>query len=240
LLLLIKNWSLNQLDVNNVFLHGDLDEEVYMTLPPGFDTKGAPQVCKLVKSLYGLKQAYRQWFFKFSSTLLAHGFIQSKSDYSLFTRTQGSSFIALLVYVDDIILASNDTSAISALIILLNQQFKLKDLGPLKYFLGLEVARSDKGISICQRKYALEILEDAGLLACKPTKFPMDQNLKLSSSNGELLPDPTSYRRLVGRLIYLTITCPDLTFAVQHLSQFMQQPRQPHLDAALIPYQILK
>jgi len=145
-----------------------------------------------------------------------------------------------LVYVDDIILASNDTSAISALTILLNQQFKLKDLGPLKYFLGLEVARSDKGISICQHKYALEILEDAGLLACKPAKFPMDQNLKLSSSNGELLPDPTSYRRLVGRLIYLTITCPDLTFAVQHLSQFMQQPRQPHLDAALIPYQILK
>jgi len=145
-----KNWSLTQLDVNNAFLHGDLDEEVYMTPPPGFDTKRESHVCKLVKSLYGLKQASRQWFSKFSSTLLAHGFTQSKSDYSLFTQIQGSSFIALLVYVDDIILASNDPTAISALTVFLNQQFHLKDLGPLKYFLGLEVARSDKGLSICQ------------------------------------------------------------------------------------------
>jgi hypothetical protein len=227
-----KNWFLHQLDVNNAFLHGELDEEVYMTPPPGFVAKGESQVCKLVKSLYGLKQASRQWFSKFSTTLLSHGFTQSKVDYSLFTRTQGSFFIALLVYVDDIILASNDPAAISDLTVFLNKQFKLKDLGSLKYFLGLEVARSDKGISICQRKYALEILEDAGLLACKPAKFPMEQNLKLSSKDGVSLDDPSSYRRLVGRLIYLTITRPDLAFAVQHLSQFMQDPRQPHLDAA--------
>jgi hypothetical protein len=159
---------------------------------------GESHVCKLVKSLYGLKQASRQWFSKFSITLLAHGFTQSKLDYSLFTWIQGSSFIALLVYVDDIILASNDPTAISALTIFLNQQFKLKDLGPLKYLLGLEVARSDKGLSICQRKYALEILEDVGMLACKLARFPMDQNLKQSSRNGALLADPSSYRRLVA------------------------------------------
>jgi hypothetical protein len=227
-----KNWTLHQLNVNNAFLHGELDEEVYMTPPPGFTAKGESQLCKLVKSLYGLKQASRQWFSKFSTTLLNHGFTQSKADYSLFTRIQGSSFIALLVYVDDIILASNDPAAISDLTVFLDQKFKLKDLGSLKYFLGLEVAQSAQGISICQRKYALEILEDAGLLACKPAKFPMEQNLKLSNKDGVLLEDPSSYRRLVGRLIYLTITRPDLTFAVQHLSQFMREPRQPHLDAA--------
>jgi hypothetical protein len=186
----------------------------------------------LKKSLYGLKQAFRQWFSKFSNTLIDQGFIQSKSDYSLFTRTKGAVFIALLVYVDDVILASNDSAAIAQFITSLNQQFKLKDLGTLKYFLGLEVARSDKGISLSQRKYALEILEDSGLLAAKPSKFPMEQNIKLSRDNGTLLEDPTIYRRLIGRLIYLTITRPDLAYAVQNLSQYMDHPRQPHLEAA--------
>jgi hypothetical protein len=227
-----KNWFLHQLDVNNAFLHGDLDEEVYMHMPPGFGIKGESKVCKLVKSLYGLKQASRQWFSKFSTTLLTHGFVQSKSDYSLFTRTQGSSFVALLVYVDDIVIASNDSNAITQLTTSLNDTFRLKDLGSLKYFLGLEVARSDKGISLCQRKYALEILQDSGLLASKPVTFPMEQNLKLSKHDGPLIDDPTSYRRLIGRLIYLTITRPDLAYSIQVLSQFMDQPRQPHLDAA--------
>jgi hypothetical protein len=150
-------------------LHGDLDEEVYMSLPPGFGTKGETKVCRLTKSLYGLKQASRQWFSKFSATLIELGFLQSKADYSLFTRSKGSSLIALLVYVDDVAIASNDPQEVSSFITLLNDRFKLKDF--LKYFLGLEIARSADGISVCQRKYALEILEDLGLLASKPANF---------------------------------------------------------------------
>jgi hypothetical protein len=169
-----------------------------------------------------LTQASRQWFSKFSVALIELGCLQSKVDYSLFTRSKGS-FIALLVYVDDVAIASNDPQAVSSFITLLNDRFKLKDLGPLKYFLGLEIARSTDGILVCQSKYALEILEDLGLLASKPAKFPTEQNLKLSKDEGVLLSDATSYRRLVSRLIYLTITRPDLAFSVQILSQFMDK-----------------
>jgi len=173
-------------------------------------------------------------------TLLQHGFLQSKSDYSLFTRSQGDSFIALLVYVDDIIIASNDSAAVSRLTQFLNSQFRLKDLGAAKYFLGLEIARNSTGISVSQRKYTLEILEDSGLLAAKPVAFLMEANLKLSKDTGIPLTDPTQYRRLIGRLIYLTITRPDITYPVQVLSQYMASPRQPHLDAAFRILRYLK
>ena len=118
-----------------------------------------------------MKQASRQWFAKFSYTLLNFGFVQSKADYSLSTYTKGASFIALLVYVDDILLIGNDLGCITDLKHLLDTKFGLKDLGSLKYFLGLEVARSDKGISLNQRKYCLEILQDAGFLGSKPLKL---------------------------------------------------------------------
>ena len=107
----------------------------------------------------------------------------------------------------------------------LKDQFQLKDLGQLKYFLGIEVARSNKGIAFSQRKYALEILEDAGYLGAKPASFPMEQNLSLCKFDGDYISDPSSYQRLVGRLIYLTITQPDLVYAVHILSQFMDKPR---------------
>ena len=162
----MKGWHLSQLDVNNAFLHGDLDEEVYMVLPLSFHNK-REVVCKLNKSLYDLKQASRQWFSKFSHGLM-EGFHQSKADYSLFTRNSFGSFVALLVYVGD------NAQAVANLKVLLDKQFKLKDLGDLKFFLGLEVARSKEGISLCQRKYALELLEDASLLGCKLAKVSME------------------------------------------------------------------
>jgi hypothetical protein len=213
----VKNWSLTQLDVINAFLHRDLDEEVYMDLPPSFASRGEikpNQVCKLQKSLYGLKQASRQWFAKFSSTIIKHGFIQSKSDYSLFTRNHGSSFIALQVYVDDILIARNDIASVTSLKQALHTEFKLKDLGNLKYFLGLEVVRNSTGISLCQRKYALDILSNSGMLGSKRVHTPMEQKIKLSELDGVPLDDSSTYRRLVGRSLYFTITRPDISYSV--------------------------
>ncbi|CAL9028585.1 unnamed protein product, partial [Prunus brigantina] len=227
----VRHWPLHQMDVQNAFLHGDLQEEVYMLPPPGSRRQGEQVVCRLHKSLYGLKQAPRSWFRKFSSAICGIGFKQSRADYSLFTQAHGSSLTIILLYVDDMIITANDEDAICKLKHFLCSQFRIKDLGPLRYFLGVEVARSQSGISICQRKYTLDILAEAGLLGAKPAKIPMDHDLVLLST-GELLKDPTRYRRLVGKLIYLTITRPEITYAVNTLSQFMQEPRRQHLDAA--------
>ena len=228
----VKGWFLHQFDVNNAFLHGDLEEEIYMRKPPGYTKGGPSQVCKLLKSLYGLKQASRQWYSKFSSSLIDFGFIQSKADYSLFTKVTDHSFTALLVYVDNIIVTTDSMESVTQLQKFFDQKFNIKDLGALRYFLGIEVARSSKGIYICQRKYALDILTDSGTLGSKPVKLPLDQNLKLSKEAGDPLPDPSVYRRLIGRLLYLTLTRPNISYPVQTLSQFMEVPTTSHLAAA--------
>jgi len=140
--------------------------------------------------------------------------------------------LALLVYVDDIMLVSNKDSAVIEIKQILAKEFKLKDLGQMRYFLGLEIARSKEGISISQRKYALELLEEFGYLGCKPVPTPMELNLKLSQEDGALIPDASYYRKLIGKLVYLTVTRPDICFAVNKLSQYMSAPREPHLNAA--------
>ena len=180
---------LTQLDVNNTFLHGDFHEEVYMIPPPRFGNKR--EVCRLIKSLYGPKQACRQWFAKLSSTIVNHGFVQSKSDYSIFTRVQGGSIIIILVYIDNILIASNDVDAMNSFKQFLDDKFKLKDLGTLKYFLRHDVARSAKGLSLCRRKYTLDLLADTDLMASKPTSIPMEQSAKFSNSIGEPVSDPS-------------------------------------------------
>ncbi|MCH88981.1 cysteine-rich RLK (receptor-like protein kinase) 8, partial [Trifolium medium] len=184
-----QNWPLFQLDVNTTFLHGDLNEEVYMLPPPGLDLPSPDMVCKLQRSLYGLKQASRQWNTKLTDTLIQCGYTQSKADYSLFTKQS------------------------SAVKTLLNDKFSIKDLGTLKYFLGFEVARSKEGINLCQRKYTLDLLEDAGLLGSKPCTTPMQPHLQLHKTSGQPLSNPTPYRRLIGRLLYLTHSRPEIAYA---------------------------
>lgn len=137
-----QNWHLHQLDINNSFQYRDLDEGVYIQLPSGYGQKGQTWVCKLNKSLYGLKQTSRQWFVKFFSVIKKIGYKQSKEDYSLFVESDGISFVVILVCMDDIILAGNVLMKIQELKDFLNSRFKLKGFRNLKYFLGIEVARS--------------------------------------------------------------------------------------------------
>ncbi|CAM8949089.1 unnamed protein product [Rhodiola kirilowii] len=205
-----------------------------MTLPPGFykSDKAKGRVCKLHKSSYGLKQASRQWFSKFSEALISYGFKPSLNDYSLFILQTSQDYVALLVYVDDIILTGTSKSLIEQVKHFIDSKFKIKDLGTLRFFLGIEVARSNSGIFLNQRKYALELNDSAGLLGCKPSSLPMDTKHKLALSTSPVIEDPSKYRRLVGQLIYLTVTRPDLAFSVHVLSQFMHQPREEHLKAA--------
>ncbi|CAA7040888.1 unnamed protein product [Microthlaspi erraticum] len=234
------DWEVHQMDVHNAFLHGDLNEEVYMRPPPGFHMPVKNKVLRLRKSMYGLKQAPRCWFAKLQKSLLEYGFKQSRSDYSLFTLNDGKRRLHVLVYVDDLIISGNTLDHITGFKEYLSTCFHMKDLGILKYFLGIEVSRSSKGIYLSQRKYILDLVSEAGLLGAKPCSFPMDQNHGLALAVGEEIDDPTRYRRLVGRLIYLHVTRPELAYSVHILSQFMQSPKQAHWDAALRVVRYLK
>ncbi|GJR44942.1 putative RNA-directed DNA polymerase [Tanacetum coccineum] len=168
-----QSWPIYQLDINNAFLYGDLDETVYMKPPQGFYPGNDKLVCRLKKSIYGLKQSPRQWNAKLTSVLVENGFCQSKSDYSLYTKSVGDVFLALLVYVDDIIVTGNKCVEIEKFKVFLKGKFKIKDLGKLKYFLGIEVVDTSSGICLNQRKYVLDLLSEYGMLACKPSKTPL-------------------------------------------------------------------
>lgn len=224
-----QSWKLSQLDVKNAFLHGDLKEEVYITLPNGMPIS-PNHVCKLKRSLYGLKQAPRIWFEKFRSTLLGFSYTQSKYDSSLFLQKISNGIVVLLVYVDDILVTGSDIQAIDRLKNLLRSTFQMKDLGQLHYFLGLEVHHRPQGIFLNQHKYIQDLVELSRLKGSNSVKTPMEVNVKYRRE-GELLSDPTLYRKLVGGLIYLTITRPDISYVVHIVSKFMQCPWHFHLSA---------
>ncbi|XP_019055438.1 PREDICTED: uncharacterized protein LOC109115681 [Nelumbo nucifera] len=224
----VETWTIHLMDVKNAFLHGELKETVYMKPPPGYCTD--PQlVCHLKKSLYGLKQALRAWFEKFRSVITDAGFTQSPFDYSLFILRRKQGVMMLLLYVD-ILIIGDGTKGISRLQQLFSESFKMKDVGPLTYFLGLEVSRNSRGYFVNQQKYVADLVKLTNLGDSKIVDTPLELNLKLSKDDGSPLEDPTVYRQLVGSLICLTIAWPDISYVVQIVSQFVSSPRQPHLS----------
>ena len=153
------NWQLLKYDVQNAFLHGDLDEEIYMNIPLGFKRNTGNKVCKLKKALYGLKQSPRVWFGRFAKVMKEFGYKQSQGDHTFFIKQSVAGRVTVvLVYVDDIIVTGNDEREKHDVKQRLAKEFEIKELGKLKYFLGIEVAYSTQGIFISQQKYATDLL----------------------------------------------------------------------------------
>ncbi|KAI3500109.1 hypothetical protein L1887_35925 [Cichorium endivia] len=228
-----KDWKLWQMDVKNAFLHGELDREIYMNQPKGFeDAPNSNRVCKLRKALYGLKQAPRAWYGKIAEFLTRSGYSVAHADSSLFIKEKEGKLAVVLVYVDDLIITGDDEKEIRLTRENLSVRFQMKELGELKHFLGLEVDRTTEGLFLCQQKYTRDILQKFGMLECKSVSTPIEPNAKICAHEGKELEDGTTYRQLVGSLIYLTLTRPDISYAVGVMSRYMQSPKKPHLDAA--------
>lgn len=228
---LSHGWCRRQLDINNAFLNGDLTETVYMQQPRGFEDKSnLSHVCRLHKAIYGLKQAPRAWFNKLKSYLIQHGFKACRSDTSLFVHYSSNSIIYILVYVDDLILTGTNAAHIQSFITKLHVVFALKDLGSLHYFLGLQIHRTSTGSTLSQENYIHDILCRSKMSEASSVFTPADPGSRLHSE-GAPFEDPKLFRRVVGSLQYVTITRPDITYAVNRVCQFMHSPTTLHWQA---------
>jgi histone deacetylase 1/2 len=225
-------WDIQQIDVNNAFLNGVLQEEVYMTQPPGFNHSDKSLVCKLHKALYGLKQAPRAWYERLTQALVSFGFHPSKCDPSLFVYNHHGVTLYVLVYVDDILLTGSSSTILHDLIDRLHSQFALKHLGKPDYFLGIEVKNLPSGnILLTQSKYIRDLLHRANMADAKGITTPMVSNIKLSKFGTDALSDPSEYRSIVGALQYVTLTRPDIAYCVNKVCQFLATPLQNHWQA---------
>ena len=175
------NWPLRQFDVKNTFLHGDLEEEVYMNFPPGYGVENSSgKVCRLWKALYGLKQSPRAWFGQFTQAMKKYGYRQGNSYHTLFIKCKDGKVTLLIIYMDDMIVSGDDIKEIERLHGYLSFEFEMKNLGGLKYFLRIEVARSRECIYLSQHKYMLDLLSETSMLSCKPVDTPIVQNHHLA------------------------------------------------------------
>eukprot|EP00253_Pinus_taeda_P034392 PITA_34392 len=225
-------WEVHQMDVKSAFLHGDLNEEIYMEKPIGFIQTDSSLVCRLKKSLYGLKQPPRAWYAKMDSFLLESSFSRCHSDNTVYTKKVGKSLLILVPYVDDLTLTGIDPNLINHVKSNLKKMSEMTDLGHLHYFLSLHVLQSKEGIFLSQSKYACDFLRSFHMEDCKPAPSPFLSGFKIPISCNSPKVDATLYRQLVGKLLYLTHTRPDLSFVVGLVAWFMQTPRQCHWKAA--------
>jgi transposase InsO family protein len=235
------DFEIHQMDVKTAFLNGDLDHVIYMTQPEGFAVAGQEQlVCKLGKSLYGLKQAGRAWYEKIDEAFQCLGFTPLKSDPCIYALNRGSVVVFIALYVDDLLLISNSVSALTKLKADLTRLFSMKDLGDAEYVLGIQIERNrtSRTLSISQGEYIRNVLERFGMADCKPVATPLETSSKLTKADCPPPGSPTDaaftrlYQSAVGAIMYAMLgTRPDIAYAVTALSQFNSNPGQPHWSA---------
>jgi hypothetical protein len=233
-----QDLELHQMDIKSAFLQGELEEEVYVQQPPGYEQGERGQVCRLNKALYGLKQAPRAWNQVLTRELLRQGFTPSQADPSLFSRTEpGGQLSHIAVYVDDLLIASKEGAAVHSIKQAIMTAFKAKDMGDARFFLGMTIHR-DRGnrtLKLGQEQMIREVLERQGMAEARPRLMPLSTSVTLAKGEG----DPLSlelgvqYRQLVGSLLYLACcTRPDISFAVGALARHMSAPTSVHWQAA--------
>ena len=228
-----KSWVIYQLDVKSAFLHGKINEEVFVDQPPGYEQKGhESKVYQLKKALYGLKQAPRAWYSRIEAYFIKEGFTKCPYEHTLFIKTAGGGKILIVcLYVDDLIFTGNDQLMFELLKKSMMIEFDMTDLGRMRYFLGIEVLQRTDDIFISQRKYAREVLERFNMNQCNSVHNPVVPGFKLTKDEEGVEVDSTFYKQMVGSLMYLTATRPDLMFIVSLISRYMERPTESHLLA---------
>ena len=227
-------WKIFHLDVKSAFLNGELQEEIFVQQPEGYEVAGKEgMVYRLNKALYGLKQAPRAWYSKIDNYLTQCGFRRSENEATLYVRkAENGKLLVVSLYVDDLLVTGNDYLQLQEFKGEMEKMFEMSDLGEMKYFLGMEIHQCSTGIFISQKKYALDLLKKFKMERCKVVSTPLVYNEKLSKEECGDKADPTAYRSLIGRLLYLTATRPDLMFTASLLSRFMHSPGQVHFGVA--------
>ncbi|GKE50053.1 putative ribonuclease H-like domain-containing protein [Tanacetum coccineum] len=229
------------MDVKSAFLYGTIEEEVYVTQPPGFKDPDHPdKVYKVVKALYGLHQAPRAWYETLANYLLGNGFKRGKIDQTLFIKKQKGDILLVQVYVDDIIFGSTNKDLCTGFEKLMKDKFQMSSMGELTFFLGLQVQQKEDGIFISQDKYVAEILKKFNYTDVKSASTPVDLEKPLVKDGDADDVDVHLYRSMIGSLMYLTASRPDIMFAVCACARFQVTPKTSHLLAIKRIFRYLK
>ena len=234
LALAAKNgWEVHHLDVKSAFLNGEIEEVVYVSQPEGFVKENqGHMVYRLVKALYGLRQAPRAWYAKLNKCLEKLGFIKCPYEHAVYTKREGDESLVIGVYVDDLLITGTNVAVINKFKEEMSAEFEMSDLGKLVYYLGIEVEQEKEYTKLKQSAYAKKLLEKAGMSDCNPSKYPMDPKLQLNKDEKGKQVDSTLFKSLVGGLRYLVNTRPDIAYSVGIISRFMERPTVAHLGAA--------
>ncbi|GKA38759.1 retrovirus-related pol polyprotein from transposon TNT 1-94 [Tanacetum coccineum] len=236
-----KNMTINQMDIKMAFLDGELEEKAYVSQPEGFvDQDNSSHVYKLKKALYGLKQAPRTWYDMLSSFLISQQFSKGAVDPTLFTWKSRNDLLLVKIYVDNIIFASTNTAMCNEFANQITTKFKMSMMGQMSFFLRLQISQSPRGIFINQSKYASEIVKKYGLLTTDSVDTPVVEKNKLDDDLQGKQVDATIYRGMIGSLMYLTSSRPDLIYAVCLCARYQAKPTKKHLQAVKQIFRYLK